>query len=58
VAKRSDKVRMNLRIDAGLVRWLRAYARKHDTTMTELVVSGIEELKRKSGGGPPKVDQF
>ena len=52
-----SKARMHLRIDADLVRWLRAYAEKHDTTMTALIVEGVENLKRKAGGGPPKVEQ-
>lgn len=56
--KSSTKVRMNLRVERHLVQWLRAYAKKHGTTMTALIVEGIRSLKRRSGGGPPDVRQI
>lgn len=58
MATKRKKVRVNLKMDGELARWLKEYASRNDTTMTALIVDGVQELRRRTGGGPPRVDQI
>ena len=42
----SNKKMMQIRIPSDLHKWLKLYAAKNDTTMTEIVISYISRLKK------------
>ena len=48
VAMLSEKKMMQIRISADLHKWLKLYAAKNDTTMTEIIIQYLEYLKRRS----------
>ena len=56
--RHKPKARVNIRVDDDLVHWTKAFAKKHDTSMTELIVRGLEDLRRRHSAAPPKVEQF
>lgn len=39
-----NRERVNMRLPDDLVRWARRYAREHDTTLTALVIRGLNLL--------------
>lgn len=44
----SDKKMMQIRISGDLHKWLKLYAAKHDTTMTDIIIQYLEYLRRKA----------
>ena len=56
--KTRPKVRINMRVDADLVDWVKQFAESQNTTMTDIVVGSMLEIRRRYGGAPPKVDQI
>jgi hypothetical protein len=44
VQSHGDKVRLNIRIDADLIEWARDYARRNRTSVTALIVRGLQSL--------------
>lgn len=55
--KKSKTARVNLRLSTELVEWAKAYASANDTTLTDLVRSHLEEL-RKVKEAPRVIDQY
>jgi len=56
--KNGKKVRINLRVDAELIDWVKRFASSKDTTMTALVIGSFMDLRRRYGGAPPKIEQI
>lgn len=55
--KRSE--RLNLRIDKGLKDWIQWYANQRRTTVSQLVINHIQDLKaRYEDSGLSEVDQL
>lgn len=44
----SEKKMMQIRISGDLHKWLKLYAAKNDTTMTEIIIQYLEYIRRKS----------
>ncbi len=43
----TDKKMMQIRIPPDLHKWLKLYAAKNDTTMTEILISYLYQLRRR-----------
>lgn len=56
--KKGKKARINLRMDADLVEWAKAFAASQDLTMTALIVDYFKDLRHEYGGAPPSVEQI
>jgi hypothetical protein len=57
VAYMSDRKMMQIRISDDLHKWLKMYATKNDTTMTNVVISYLTRLRERAAGSV-KVDQI
>jgi len=42
------KTRLNLRLPARLIRWVKVFAKEHNTTVTQLIVDHLTELKKRA----------
>ena len=56
--QKGQKARINLRVEADLVAWVKAFAKSQDVTMTSLVVDYFLTLRKDYGGAPPMVEQI
>lgn len=58
VVKRCRSVRVNIRVPEELSIWAKSFALANGTTLTDLVVGGLMDLRRRYGDAPPKVEQL
>jgi predicted DNA binding CopG/RHH family protein len=49
--KATPKTRVNMRIDAGLMKWVKKYAKSKGTCFTEIVVNHLVSLRTLRRGG-------
>ena len=50
MAKKTNKVRVNMRLYEDLVKWVKKYAKKRRTNMTRIVTEQLSQLKEQENG--------
>lgn len=49
----TERARINLKINSDLKEWVMAYARKHDTTVTDLICEYFSALRASESSRQP-----